>query len=200
MTDQRIAPPPAALLGVGTAAPEARTVISEVRSDSTLMFDPLVGPFLKSGGLILWQVDVSWSQAQQIQLWLIGAPAGGWGGFPNREAALKDFFESFRGGRPAEHFLQYDGTFLTTGLEHARYTLVLSAIAPTTRDMYADTFDKALNDLVAGAASAAWAAELINFLKMMLNQPSSREDFLTLAFNIGDLSSGPSPLIKTLIT
>jgi hypothetical protein len=199
MTDQRIAPPPAALLGSNTAAPDARTVVAEVRSDAALSFDPLVGPVLKNGGLILWQVDVSWSQAEQIQVWLIGAPAGGWGSFSTREAALKDFFESFQGGSPPAHFLEYEGTFLTTGLSHARYTLVLAITAPTNREIYFATFNKALKDLLAGAASAAWAAELVSFLKMMLNQPSSLEDFLTLASNVGDLSSGGSPLIKTLI-
>jgi hypothetical protein len=202
MTDQRIAPPPAALLGSGTAAPEARTVISEVRSDSSLPFDPSAPPFfLNRGALIQWQVDLSWSQAQQIQLWLIGAPAGGWGHFPSREAALRDFFENLQAGTPPAPLLEYDGTFLTTGLSHARYTMVLGMKVPTTRDVYQDTFNKALNDLLAGAESAGWAAELVSFLKMMLNQPSSREDFLTLAANIGDLAAPRQPpLIKTLIT
>jgi hypothetical protein len=200
MTDQRIAPPPAALLGSNRAAPDARTVIAEVRSDAGLLFDPQIGPLLRSGGLILWQVDVSWSQAQLIQLWLTGPPAGGWGGFLKREDALRAFFESFVGGTPPLHFLEYEGTFLTTGLPHARYTLVLSATAPTNRAIYAATFNTALNDLLADPASAAWAAELVDFLKMMLNQPSSCEDYLTLASNIGDLTVGGVPLIKTLIT
>jgi hypothetical protein len=128
MTDQRIGPPPAALLGSGAAAPEARTVISEVRSDAAVPFDPSALPhLLERGALIQWQVDASWSQAQEIQLWLIGAPAGGWGGgaFPNREAALRDFFENLQSGTPPAPFLEYDGTFLTTDLSHARYTMVL---------------------------------------------------------------------------
>jgi hypothetical protein len=110
MTDQRIGPPPAALLGSGAAAPEARTVISEVRSDAAVPFDPSALPhLLERGALIQWQVDASWSQAQEIQLWLIGAPAGGWGGgaFPNREAALRDFFENLQSGTPPAPFLEW---------------------------------------------------------------------------------------------
>jgi hypothetical protein len=145
-------------------------------------------------------VDVSWSQAQEIQLWLIGAPAGGWGAFPNREAALRDFFENLQSGTPPAQFLEYDGTFLTTDLSHARYTMVLGMKVPTKREAYQDAFNKALDDLLAGAASASWAAELISFLKMMLNQPSSREDFLTLAVNVGDFTGKRlPPLIKMLI-
>jgi hypothetical protein len=91
------------------------------------------------------------------------------GAFPNREAALRDFFENLQSGTPPAQFLEYDGTFLTTDLSHARYTMVLGMKVPTKRKSYQDAFNKALDDLLAGAASASWAAELISFLKMMLN-------------------------------
>jgi hypothetical protein len=203
MTDQRITPPPAALLGFGTLAPEARTLIAEVRSDASLPFDPqaapnfLALPGVKFGALILWRVDVSWVQAQQIQLWLTGAPAGGL--FPTRQEALKDFFENLRAGAPPIQFLDYVGTYLTAGLSHASYTLVVGMRSPTPRDQYQAEFQNALNGLLAVAGPVGWPAELISFLKMFLNHPSTREEFLTLATNIGDLLQNGPPLIQTLV-
>jgi hypothetical protein len=178
MKDQSITPPPAPLLSSDTAPPEARTVIAEVRTDASIPFDPqaapgfLVIPNVGFGALIQWRVDVSWSQAQEIQLWLTGAPA---------------------------QFLDYVGTFLATGLSHASYTLVLGMRVPIPRDAYQTSFNNALNGLLGVAGLAGWPAELISFLKMMLNQPSSREEFLNLASNVGDLTVGGSPLIQKLI-
>jgi hypothetical protein len=202
MTYHRIDPPPAALLGSNAAVPEARTVIAEVRSDASITFDPsaapgfLVLPNIAFGALIQWRVDMSWSEAQQVQLWLLGGPAGGL--FATREEALKDFFENLEAGTPPVQFLDYVGTYLTTNLSHASYTLVLGMRVPTQRDIYQSTFQSALNTLLAGPAG--WPAELVSFLKMMLNQPSSCEEFLTLARNVDDLSRHGPPLIATLIT
>lgn len=202
MTDQRITPPSSALLGRDSAAPQAHTLIAEVRSDASLSFDPLAAPaFLvlpgvAFGALIQWRVDVSWSQAQQIQLWLTGAPAGGL--FPSRQEALKFFFENLQAGTPSAQFLDYVGTYLTTGLSHASYTLVLGMRTPIPRDVYQATFQSALTTLLSGPAG--WPGEFVSFLKMMLNQPSSREEFLVLATNVGDLTVNGPPLIQTLIT
>ena len=146
---------------------------------------------------------MSWSQAEQIQLWLTGAPAGG--AFPTRQEALKAFFENLRAGTPPAQFLDYVGTYLTTGLSHASYTLVVGMRVPTPRDVYQATFQTALTALLGVAGPVGWAAELISFLKMMLNQPTSREEFLTLASNVRNPTATPAaidwpPLIKMLIT
>jgi len=205
MTEQRITPPPAGLLGPKAAAPDARSLIAEVRSDASLEFDPAAAPgFLilnnvSFGAMILWRVDVSWSQAQQIQQWLIGAPAGGL--FPTRQQALQDFFENLQTGNPPGTFLEYVGTYLTTGLSHASYTLVLGVKSPRLRDAYQAAFDAALNALLPGPPGG-WPSELSNFIKMMLNQPSSCEEFLTLASSIGDLTTSANvpALVKRLAT
>jgi hypothetical protein len=204
MKDQSIAPPPAPLLSPDTAPPEARTVIAEVRTDASIPFDPqaapgfIVIPNVGFGALIQWRVDVSWSQAQEIQLWLTGAPAGGL--FPTREEALKDFFDNLvQAGAPPTQFLDYVGTFLATGLSHASYTLIVGMRVPHPRDVYQASFNNALNGLLGVAGMVGWPAELISFLKMMLNQPSSREEFLNLASNVGDLTVGGPPLIQKLI-
>jgi hypothetical protein len=201
MTDQRIVPP-AALLGRDSAAPQVRTLIAEVRSDASLPFDPLAAPtFLvlqgvSFGALIQWRVDVSWSQAQEIQLWLSGVPTGGL--LPSRQEELKSFFDNLQTGTPPVKFLNYIGTFLTTGLSHASYTMLLGVRRPIPRDVYQATFQRALNTLLAGPAG--WPGELVSFLKMMLDQPSSREEFLVLATNVGDLTVNGPPLIRTLLT
>ncbi|MET0531850.1 MAG: hypothetical protein ABW003_26555 [Microvirga sp.] len=201
MIDQRITPPPAALLGFGTLAPEARTLIAEVRSDASVPFDPKAAPAFLTlpgvafGALIQWRVDASWVQAQQIQLWLTGAPAGGL--FPTRQEALKDFFENLQVG--GVQFLEYVGTYLTAGLSHASYTLVLGMRSPVPRDQYQAEFQNALNGLLAVGGPVGWPAELISFLKMFLNQPSTREEFLTLASSVGDLLQNGPPLIQMLV-
>jgi hypothetical protein len=70
---------------------------------------------------------------------------------------------------------------------------------PIKQDEYQSSFHDALNQLLAGSGGVGWPAELLNFLKMMLNQPSSREEFLTLATNVGNLAVNGPPLIKLLI-
>jgi hypothetical protein len=203
MTDQRIAPPPAELIGPDGAPPEVRTIVAEVRSDASLPFDPKAAPnFLvlanvKFGALVQWRVDLSWSQAQQVQLWLKGAPAGGL--FPTREEALKDFFENLRTGAPPKPFLDYVGTYLETGVSHAAYTMIVGMREPIPLDTYQAVFLAALNALLA-AGPGGWPGELIDFMRLMLNQPTSREEFLNLASNIGDLARNGPPMIQKLLT
>jgi hypothetical protein len=209
MTDQTVIPPPARLLHDGRATPDARAVLAEVRSDASLPFDPNAAPgYLRIvdssfGALVTWRVDLSWSDAQQVQLWLIGAPAGG--AFPTREEALGDFFETLVIGAPPQPYIEYIGTYLTTGISHASYTVLLGMRVPVLRDEYQTSFVNALNALLAAGGPAGWYAELVEFLRLILNQPSSREEFLTLASNIGDLAQTVAgvprfPLIQTLIT
>jgi len=215
MTDQPIARPPLELLE-GSAHPEVRTLIAEVRSDASLSFDPLAAPSFLAipgvafGGLIIWRVDVSWSHAEQIQVWLTGAPGGG--GLPGLPAtrfqALRGFFEHIMAGTPPKQFLDFVGIYLTTGVSHAQYTLVLGMRDPHARDVYQSAFDTALNALLTSTVS--WGQDVVNFLKLMLNQPSSREEFLTLSTNIrapvGDPTARPPilpidwpPLIRRLV-
>jgi hypothetical protein len=196
MTNQTVAPPPAELLSSHAAAPEARTLVAEVRSDTFLPFDPCHAPDFKFVALILGRVDVSWSQAQQIQLWLTGAPAGA--PYVTREQALKHFFENFQAGTPPATFLEYVGTYLTTDVSHASYTLVLGMRAPVRREDYQAAFQNAVKTLL--GLPGGWPGELVSFLKMMLNQPSSRTEFLTLATCLGDLTVKGPPLVRTLIT
>ncbi len=81
MSDQKIVLPPASLLDPSTT-PEVRTLLAEVRSDASLPFDPAAAPNYLSlnnvafGALIVWRVDVSWLQAQAIQIWLNATPTG----------------------------------------------------------------------------------------------------------------------------
>jgi hypothetical protein len=186
-----------------SSTPEVRTLLAEVRSDASLDFDPKAAPAalllnnVAFGAVIQWRVDVSWSQAQQIQQWLMGMPAGGVVA-PNRQVALKDFFENLQAGAPPGPFLEYVGTYLTANISHASSTLIVGMRVPTRQDVYQAAFQSALTALLSGPAG--WPGELVNFLKMMLNQPTSREEFLTLASNVGDLAASGPPLIKTLIT
>jgi len=201
MTGPSIVRPPADLLGP-SSTPEVRTLIAEVRSDASLDFDPKAAPAalllnnVAFGALVQWRVDVSWSQAQQIQQWLIGAPAGAVA--PNRQVALKDFFENLQAGAPPGPFLEYVGTYLTANISHASYTLIVGMRVPIRQDVYQAAFQSGLTALLGGPPG--WPGELVSFLKMMLNQPTSREEFLTLASNIGNLATNGPPLIKTLIT
>jgi hypothetical protein len=206
MTDKQIIRPPAELLHSDTAAPDASTVIAEIRSDASLPFDPSAAPNDLAlsgdgfGAIIQWRVDVSWSQAQEIQQWLMGAPAGP-ALRPARELELKDFFENLQAGTPPEPFLEYIGTYIRTGVSNASYTLALGMHAPRTRDEYQAAFEEALNTVAGppGGQPVGWPGELINFLKMMLNQPTSREEFLILASNVNDLAINAPSAIKRLI-
>ncbi len=76
--------------------------------------------------------------------------------------------------------------------------------APVKREDYQAAFTQALRR--AASQFPAWFAELMQFVKLMLGQPSSREEFVSLAVNVGDLTrNDPAgnpvyPIIKRLIT
>lgn len=211
MTDQNILQPPASLLQSPTS-PDVRTLLAEVRSDASIPFQPGPAPDYLAiantgfGALIVWRVEVSWLQAQEIQKWLIAPPTGLPPFIPPspniRDRALKDFFENLQVGdiNPIE----YVGTYLLTGELHVSYTLVLGMRAPVKREDYQAAFTQALD--VLQASFPAWFAELMQFVKLMLGQPSSREEFVSLAVNVGDLTrNDPAgnpvyPIIKRLIT
>jgi len=208
MKDQSIAPPPASLLGPSATAPNAKTILAEVRTDASVEFDPDEGPaFLKVtdvsfGALVIWRVDLSWSDAQKVQRWLIGAPAGGIA--PTREEALMSFFENLP-DPDGNVFLDYLGTYLATGVSHASYSMIIGMNKPVSREDYRQAFLDALDSLLQSGGPAGWYAELVDFLKLIFDQPSSREEFLTLASNEGDLAANVNgkpvfPLIQTLIT
>jgi hypothetical protein len=149
------------------------------------------------GALIQWRVDLSWNQAQEVQLWLIGAPAGA--AFATREEALKDFFENMADAN-GNLILAYIGTFLETGISHASYTLVIGMRSPVSRAEYSEIFIAALN-----ALTPAWRAEVIDLIKLFCNQPTSREHYLVLASSEGDLTRSVAgqlvhPLIHAMIT
>jgi len=206
MTDQPIARPPVELLGEGKAPPEVQTLIAEVRSDASLSFNPLAAPsFLNLinvafGALIIWRVDVSWNRAEEMQNWLTGAPVGP-GLAATREEALKDFFDNI--AVKNEQILDFVGIYLTTSVSHAQYTMVVGMRNPVPRDVYQSAFDSALSSVLASPLFTSWSADLVNFLKMMLNEPSSREEFLTLATNVRNSLSVPPkdwpPLIQRLV-
>ena len=203
MSDQKIVLPPASLLDPSTT-PEVRTLLAEVRSDASLPFDPAAAPNYLSlnnvafGALIVWRVDVSWLQAQAIQIWLNATPTGLPPFIPpspnTRDRALKDFFENLQVGdiNPIE----YVGTYLLTGESHASYTLVLGMRSPVKREAYQAAFTQALN--VIQGSFPPWFAELMQFVKMMLGQPSSREEFVSLAVNVGDLTLNDLPEIRCI--
>jgi hypothetical protein len=199
MGDRGILRPPSALLNEH-APPNARTIVAEVRSDASLPFDPQAAPAelllnnVAFGAIIQWRVDVSWSQAQAIQSWLNGRAAGRG---TNREQALKNFLENLRVGPPPGTFLEYVGTYLTTGISNARYTVLLGMRSPVGRDAYRSAFQTGLATLQAGPPG--WPDELVSFLKMILNEPTSHEEFLTLASNMGDLSTNGPPLVQALL-
>jgi hypothetical protein len=209
MKDQAVLPPPASLLHAGAAAPQAKTLVAELRTDASIDFDPQAAPafleFVRAifGALVIWRVDLSWTDAQKVQLWLTGAPAGG--ASATREEALKDFFENLPDAN-GNLFLDYLGTYLTTGVSHASYTMVIGMRKPVPRDDYKQAFVTELNRLSANPGVAAWYAELASFMKLIFNQPSSNEQFLTLASTEGDLAANDAhgnpafPLIKALIT
>ncbi len=201
MTDKRITAPPAQLLRTA-AGPEARTIVAELRTDASIEFDPQAGPASllvneSFGGLIVWRVDLSWSLAQEVQLWLIGAPAGP--AFATREEALKDFFDNIVDGN-GDLFLTYIGTYLEAGLSHASYTMTIGMFSPVSREDYQQIFLDALD-----ALPPAWRAEVVDLIRLLCNQPSSREEYLLLASNEGDLARSVAgkpvhPLIHAMIT
>lgn len=195
MTGNRINPPPASLLLAGVGAPQALTVTAEVRSDASIPFLPQDAPAFfnlaagtRFGAFVVWRVDLSWPDAQQVQLWLSAAPAGGL--FPTREEALKDFIETLVAPNPAtgvdDPFANYLGTFLTSDLSHASYTVLIGFKRPVPRNEYQRAWANGLD----GASGAAWFGELVAFLRLMLAQPTSREEFIQMARNVGDPATG----------
>jgi hypothetical protein len=203
MNDKGITAPPAWLLGAD--APEISTVTAEVRSDASIPFDPKDAPaFLNLQGgtrfaaFVLWHVDLAWPDAQRLQLWLTGAPAGGIA--PTREEALKDFIENLVAPDPSGapvNFASYLGTFLASDLSHAAYTTLIGLRRPLPRAVY----QKAWIDGLSGASGAPWFPELRDFLRMVLAQPSSREEFMQLAQGVGDLkaSRGAVPPLQNAV-
>jgi hypothetical protein len=95
-------------------------------------------------------------------------------------------------------------------VSHASYTMVVGTKRPVTRDAYRAAWLGAVAALRPGAPPApalSWYADVVEFLKLMLGQPSSDEKFLQLAGNVGDLTqlAQPAgtpryPLIHLLIT
>jgi hypothetical protein len=208
MTGNPILPPPGSLLHANTAVPRTVTVTAEVRSDAGIRFNPQDAPALfnlaagtRFGAFVVWRVDLSWPDAQRVQLWLPAAPAGGIA--PSREEALKNFIENLVAPNPPgppDSFANYLGTFLESDTSHARYTVLIGLRRPVNRDVYRQAWVDGLN----GASAAAWFPELLDFLRLMLAQPTSEEEFIQMARNVGDLKAGPvaapvHPIINWLI-
>jgi hypothetical protein len=201
---RRVTPPHISLLRAASGAPAAQTVHAEVRTDASVPFDPSDAPdYLdivnaRFGALVFWRVDVSWAIAQQIQLWLIGPPGPGSlvpVGAPadqnTRENALALLIANLQGGGPPPApFAQYIGTHLTTDVSHGSYTMVVGITNPITRDDYQNAWVGAIAALrpPPPAPALSWHADVVQFLKFMLGQPSSQEEFIQLASNVGDLT------------
>jgi hypothetical protein len=216
MTQRRPTLPPSALLRAAAAPPQAATVQAEVRTDASLPFDPdeapdyLVIEDAKFGALVLWRVELSWADAQDVQLWLIGAPGPGSlvpatapANENTRENALSLFVENLNG--PAGTFAEYVGTYLESEVSHASYTVMVGIRTPISRQDYQAAWLNAIAALPA-AAAPSWRADLVDFLRMILGRETSEEKFLQLASNIGDLTQlTPAgtplyPMIHLLIT
>lgn len=204
MTESRPVPPPPELLRwAGGTAPEARTVVAEVRSNATIWFDPKAAPgYLQVrtqgfGSLMLARLDASWEHAKRIQDWLVAAPPQG---MPesNREEALKNFFETLETGAPPATFVEYIGTYLSGDQARARFSMLLGFRQPVARERY----HAALADKLRGlqATAAPWHAGVIEFLRLYSGQAASTEEFLMLASTTGDLKDpNAHPVISQLI-
>jgi hypothetical protein len=230
VTGRPIAPPPAAMLKASLGLPKAVTVLAEVRTDSSIPFDPGDAPPYLSiddarfGALVLWRVDVPWTEARKIQQWLIGAPGPGApfavpDPLPDpmppdlrRENALRTMIENMRAGAPPGPFAEYLGTYLQSDTSHARYTMAVALRTPVSRTDYQTAWLNAIA-VAQGAAPApppapSWYQDIVTFLKLMLGQASSEEEFVQLASNVGDLAADDPkapgtpkfPMIKLLIT
>jgi hypothetical protein len=208
MSERPIIPPPPGLLHRTAEEPQSTTLVAELRTDASLDFDPQAAPLYlnianaRFGALVMWRADLSWSDAQRVQSWLTGAPAGG--AFPNREEALKDFLETMP-NPDGDIFAEYLGTYLTTGVSHAAYTMIIGMKEPIPREDYQTAFIDALETLRQSAGPAGWYAELVAFMQLLLDRPTSREEFLSLASNVGDLARNVGgnpvhPLIQLLVT
>ena len=197
MTDVHPVPPPLpALLRATAATPNAQTVHAEVRTDASIPFDPAAAPAylhvsFQYGAFVLWRVDVSWAEAQKIQLWLAG-PAGPGSlaaAGASREEALQLLVANLQ--KPgAGAFADYIGTYLATGVSHASYTMVVGIKDPIPRDDYQTAWLGAIAALPPPGPPPAlsWRADIVEFLKLMLSQPTSQEEFIQLASNVGDLT------------
>lgn len=192
MTNDRrrggIAPPPPGFLGARAAAPRATTLLPEIRSDAGLRLDEddpalLTGPDMPPS-LILWRVELSWRTAQEVQLWLTGAPADGRAA--TREAALRDFIErQMQAGDPASPFLGYRGAFLSAETSHAHYTFLLEMRRLVPWAEYQAAWPAAVDSL--GPPTDPWRQELTWFLRQTVGQATSNVELLKPAAGIGDL-------------
>ena len=195
MTNKTIQPPPPWLLDPSAASPKTQTLLSELRTDASLEFDPKAAPdSLKItasafGAMILWKVDLSWSDAQEVQTWLSSKAAES---DNDRQDQFKLFIESLVDAQ-GDNFLTYVGTYLESGVSHASYTIMLGMQAPKPLKEYKDSFMEALQN----AGPPAWNEQIVGFLKLVLNQPTSREEYLVLASNEDSFAN--TPLIRQLI-
>ena len=201
--------PPAGLLRRAASPPSVTTVLPQVRSDADLPLadDAPVGFLNTSGqpgvGIIHWSFELSWVDAQWIQLWLAGQPNGV--AVATREEALKLFIENnIVAGNPPTPFLEYIGTFLSTDASHARYTILIVVLQPVPWEEYRQAWVAGLDQI--GQPGTPWRDELVAFLKRTAGLATSNVELLRRAFSVGDLTdvdgqgSPRYPLIKVLIS
>jgi hypothetical protein len=202
----RVALPPADLL---YGAPRTTELRAEVRSDASIQFDPAAAPpYLRLpdegfGALFTWSVALSWTEAEAVQAWLVAPHPISAG--QNQEQGLADLFNKLQvvttaGGTP-HAFLTYVGTYLVAEESSANYRMVVGMRVPVKRAVYQDALLDRLRKLKANPATAGWYAALMQFLHLMLNPASTREEFMLLGSNIGSLkANAPShPMISLLL-
>jgi hypothetical protein len=195
--------PPSDLLRSMSSGPDAISVAAEIRTNASLDFNPAAAPGYLAlaagfGALVITTVDTSWTNAQQIQQWLIAPPPAGIPG-ANQESALKDFYASLESGAPPAPFATYVGTYLEEGVSHASYTIVVGLYSPVSVDDYQAAWVAKLTALQANPATAAWGAALLTFFKLTLNQPTTVEKFVALASNVGSLASPGNSVVRLLL-
>ena len=199
--------PPGRFLGPAAPSPRATALLPEVRSDSALVLhEPshMVGNAVTGSShlaRILWRFQLDWREAQEIQLWLAGAPSAG--GAPTREAAFRDFIEeSMLVGDPPRTFLNFLGIFLTEGVAHAQYTVLLGIHAAVSWTDYQKAWWKAVDRL---DANDGWRDEIVWFLRKTVGRATGSVELLMHASAVGDLSAiGPDgepryPLNRILV-
>ena len=189
------APPDTLLRATAGVAPNAETILTEVRTDGRLPYQPaeipalLAGIDARYGTLVLWQVDLAWSEAQKVQLWLTGKPGPGSlveaGLDGTRELALARMIEHLNAGPDLPGFAKYLGTFLATEVAHASYTVAIGLQKPVSREAYEKAWVGAIAALERGEPS--WHSDVLWFLRAMMDQPTNRVHFLQLASFVGDL-------------
>ena len=194
MNDNRIPPPPAELLRRVQGQPEAVTITAEIRSDASIPFNPgAAPPFLQAvgpwGSMALWQVDVPWTVAQQIQLWLNAAPGAGHPlAASDPDMTRENAFRAFVRDKlldAGNSFAEFLGAFLEADVSHGRYNVVIGLRQPITRQAYQTAWIDAINTL----GAVTWRDELVTFLRLMLGQASSEVRFIQRAAAIGDLQA-----------